>query len=77
MLFLSGGEGSGEELRAEIDNGSNSGFEFEIVPEDDVGFINSQVLAEFEAIQILTADEPSQGSDEEEGEERKERREGV
>ena len=59
VLFLGGGDRRGEELGAEVNNGSNTGFEFEGVPEEDVGFVNGKVLIELEVVQILTADKPS------------------
>jgi len=77
VLFLGGSERSGEKLRAEVNDSGDAGFEFETVPEDDIGFIDSQVLVEFEIVQILMADKPSQRSNKEEREERKKRGKGI
>ena len=41
MLFLGGSERSREHLRTKVDDGTDAGFEFEAVPEENVGFVDS------------------------------------
>lgn len=50
VLFLGGSERGGKKLGADVNNSSDAGFEFEAMPEDDIGFVNDQILVEFEIV---------------------------
>ena len=47
-----------------IDNVGDAGFEFQIMPEEEIGFFGGNSMGLVEVFKILFADKPGEGSNE-------------
>lgn len=67
FVFLGLGNRGGKKLGRKIDNSGNAGFEFEIQPEEKIGFLNGNGLGGLGKRAGLTADKPDQRGDKNDG----------
>lgn len=67
VIFLAGGERSGEELGGGVDNYTDTGFEFKRVPKKDVGFVLRERMVKLLVIEVLVADKPGERGDQKQG----------